>query len=268
MFKQLLFSLALVPMLSQAELVGRWDFNQNVTDTSGNNIHSESLGESPVSYIERGGEYAAFFGGNSYVALDHNYWEPIEAIGFSLWFNTSHSVPAEDLNTMAQNWSLIDFDRSEFFNLSISSNGNAWFGVTFGEGTAESPYYTYDLFSDESYNDGEWHQVVASYGSQGGLQIFIDDVLAISDIYRGDLGRSNVTRYGFLGDGSEANAYDGGRNYLYYEGGLDNVLLYDEEFTFNEVSNLFQHNSIQDVPLPVTFCAPFLAFLLSRRLRV
>lgn len=267
MFKQIFLSLALIPMLSQAELVGRWDFEQAVSDTSGNEIQSESLGDSPIVYIDRDEEYAAFFGGSSYIALDHNYWEPIEAIGFSLWFNTSYSVAADDFNTMAKNWSLIDFDRSEFFNLSISSNGNAWFGVTFGEGTAASPYYTYDLFSDESYNDGEWHQVVASYGSQGGLQIFIDETLAISDIYRGDLGRSDVNRYGFLGDGSEANVYNGGRNHHYYEGGLDDVLLYDAEFNFQEVSNLFQYNSIQDVPLPFTFCAPLLALMLSRRLR-
>ena len=237
MFKQIFLSLALIPMLSQAELVGRWDFEQAVSDTSGNEIQSESLGDSPIVYIDRDEEYAAF------------------------------SVAADDFNTMAKNWSLIDFDRSEFFNLSISSNGNAWFGVTFGEGTAASPYYTYDLFSDESYNDGEWHQVVASYGSQGGLQIFIDETLAISDIYRGDLGRSDVNRYGFLGDGSEANVYNGGRNHHYYEGGLDDVLLYDAEFNFQEVSNLFQYNSIQDVPLPFTFCAPLLALMLSRRLR-
>ena len=47
-----------------------------------------------------------------------------------------------------------------------------------------------------------------------------------------------VTRFGFIGDGSEASTYNAGRNNQYFEGMLDDVRYFDYALSDNEIERL------------------------------
>lgn len=254
MLKKALIPLLFVAASSQAELVGQWDFENNTLDSSGNHILSEDRGEIPLSYIDRNGEKAAYFADNSYVALDHSYDTYQSAMSFSLWFNTSHNTAITDWGSETGNWSILDFDRSDYFNFALDGEGHAWLGIAFVTERIDydtSPRNVYDHKSAETFNDGNWHQVVTTYGKHNGLQVRIDGDVVISDTYRGEFGRTDSVRYGIMGDGTEAETYDGERNTLYYEGAIDNVKLYDDELAMQHIDNLFLYDTVEDVPAPL-----------------
>jgi hypothetical protein len=48
---------------------------------------------------------------------------------------------------------------------------------------------------------------------------------------------SGTTRYGFLGDGSEASSFDGSRNGFYYEGVIDEVRIWNVARTASEINS-------------------------------
>ena len=231
------------PLHANADLVGEWLFENGVNDTSGNEILTQAYGG--VSEIVRDGEKAQYFNGTTgYLALDKKLEGSLDGLGLSVWFNTSYMNPNGANYT---NWAFLDFDRSEYFNLSIDNVGQIWFGMTTRNNST-----TLDFFSDETFNDGKWHQLVLSYGQTNGLKVHVDRDLIIDDVYRGSIGRPGVVRYGFIGDGSEANSFNGNRNQRYFEGGLDNVVLLDNELTDTNVYNFFSngYSAVSDVSMP------------------
>ncbi|MEG3764943.1 LamG-like jellyroll fold domain-containing protein [Alteromonas sp. 14N.309.X.WAT.G.H12] len=259
MLKRTLCLLWFFAAFAQAELVGEWHFEGDTLDSSGNNILSEDLGNIPLTYIERDGQEAAYFDDESYVAIDFAYDTPQEAMSVSLWFNTTYDEVYTSWAEEIANWSLIDFDRTDYYNLSLTSDGRLDLGITFI--TSGS---TIDYITEEAYNDGDWHQTVITYGEDGGLQIFVDGDLIISDIYQGAFGKTGSVRYGIIGDGSEAETYDGSRNYHYYEGAIDNIALYDNELSLTEVESLFATDSLAAVPSPFIGASTLFLTLLFR----
>lgn len=236
-------AMGLSSLPANAELVGEWLFEDGLADTSGNSIDTRAYGD--VSEITRDGESARYFNGtNGYLALDKGLVAPLEGLGVSVWFNTSVNAPSAPNST---NWALLDFDRSEYFSLSVSNVGQIWFGM-FGRENG----LIMDFFSDKTFNDGEWHQAVLSYGQENGLKVHVDGELVLEGAYRGMIGKQGVRRYGFIGDGSESTTFNGARNQYYYEGGIDNVVMLDNELTDTHVSNLFSsgYSVVSDVPVP------------------
>lgn len=51
---------------------------------------------------------------------------------------------------------------------------------------------------------------------------------------------TGITRYGFIGDGSEANVFDANRNNKFFEGTLDEVRIYQRVLTPDEILELYQ----------------------------
>jgi hypothetical protein len=50
---------------------------------------------------------------------------------------------------------------------------------------------------------------------------------------------SGASRYGFVGEGSEAESFDGDRNGIYYDGTVDDVRLYGRGLSTAEISRLW-----------------------------
>lgn len=180
----------------------------------------------------------SFDGTNDYVAIQNlHYNNPgqIPNLTVSAWVK----VPLD-----GGGWSIVDFDRSEYFTCaagenygSINSEGNL-----VGFHTRGISGVINDMWSVSSIRDNEWHHIVWVFdsGEVYDKKIYIDGQLdAQQDAYstNSNLG-SGAIRYGFLGEGSEANSYNASRNNAYYQGSIDQVSIWHHSFSANEISSL------------------------------
>merc|ERR1719163_2527078 len=97
-----------------------------------------------------------------------------------------------------------------------------------------------DFFSKrDGLNDGQWHHVVVTYSALAGKKmIYVDGDYDSEKAIKGPVGEGRLTRYGFIGDGSEASSHNGARNNLYYEGELASVAFFSVAKTAPEVAAL------------------------------
>jgi hypothetical protein len=122
-----------------------------------------------------------------------------------------------------QNWALVDFDRSEWFHMSLNADDCVLLASTAGvDGTSDSTGTT-------ALCDGEWHTVknkfVIDYGPVSTQIIEVDG--KIENIFYGKqmtgLGAGKLKRYGFIGDGSEADVENGVHNNRFFHGDIKAV---------------------------------------------
>lgn len=120
------------------------------------------------------------------------------------------------------NWAFIDFDRSEAFNFYIHGNGQLAMSYE-SEGTQ-------DLVASTASNNGLPHMATYLFDSGDTNESIMK--LDGSEDYSGDNTASDITvsadRFGFIGDGSEANAFNGSKNNIYYQGDIAEVIFYDK----------------------------------------
>ena len=165
----------------------------------------------------------------SYIAVKQHHYNAadIEGITLAAWIKTS---------TLGM---IASWDRSEFFRFGAGDDqlGNTTFiswdtccGIHDWHGTIE-------------VTDGDWHHVAATYDSQaaGEKRIYVDGELDDSTNAHGGapMGKA-VTRYGFIGVGSEAAAVDGGTGPTWaFNGIIDEFVLYDRALSEDEIKDLF-----------------------------
>lgn len=166
-------------------------------------------------------ETLSFDGIDDYVALDMQYSSTIPTLTVEAWVKTDVSGVGQNAN-----WAIIDFDRSEYFNLSVRGDDGR---VSFS--TTDENNITDDFYSNAStpVNDDQWHHIAAVYNGTDKL-IYIDGVLSTTqpNPHAGAALGSGNARYGYLGDGSESSVFNGTRNELYFEGQLDEVRIWHE----------------------------------------
>ena len=135
------------------------------------------------------------------------------------------------------NWSFLDFDRSEFFNLYAAPDNGAigWSfeadGIKDNDGTS-------------TVNDGILHIASGGYDSSllndTTIRVDGDNELSTNrtatDLELGD----TTTRFGFIGDGSEATAFNGTANNIGFIGEIAEVISYT-----NRQLNLTQIQQIE-----------------------
>jgi hypothetical protein len=162
-----------------------------------------------------------FDGTNDYVSLDMSYSSSgaISKLTVEAWVNTSENTSGNH-----DNWAIIDFDRSEYYNLYITGNGQVGFSTTGSNGGIN------DFYSGSSnvVNDGQWHHITAVFDGINKV-IYIDGVEVARKInpHGGRSIGTARTRFGIIGDGSEAVSYNGGRNNVYYKGSVDELRIWN-----------------------------------------
>ncbi|NQX96625.1 MAG: PKD domain-containing protein [Flavobacteriales bacterium] len=171
-------------------------------------------------------------GTNDYVALNMSYNTigQISQITLEAWINTTESGTG-----VYDNWSIIDFDRSEYYNFFVTGDdGQVGFSTTNNSGTI------HDFYSGSSnvVNDGAWHHIAAVYDGVDKI-IYIDGIEVARSVnaHGGDNLGSGSTRFGFIGDGSEASSFNGSRNNNYYNGSVDEVRIWSTTRTPSEILN-------------------------------
>ena len=199
---------------------------------SGSNFQTPILSSSTTYYVSAKDTNTGllFDGTDDYIALNMNYNAvgQIPLITVEAWINTSETGTAE-----WDNWSIVDFDRSEYYTFFVrGDNGQVGFSTTDNGGVI------HDFYSTTSVNDGNWHHIAAVYDGTDKV-IYIDGIEeARSNNSHGgnNLGRG-TTRFGFIGDGSEASGFNGTRNYKYYNGFIDEVRIWNTVRTPTEIYN-------------------------------
>ena len=192
--------------------------NQDLDDVAGNfdGVDYGSMGSSNL-ISGKISKAIKFNGSSNYYAIKNKSFHgtgSIPTLMVSSWVRTNFSH-----SSYSSNWSIVDFDRSEFFNFYVHGTGKISFSSTGSNGTND-----FNGGQSGQVNDGNWHYVVGVYDGSSKL-LYIDGVLVAtqSNAHNGaGIGR-NITRYGFIGDGSEASSFNSSRNNIYFDGELDEI---------------------------------------------
>lgn len=163
------------------------------------------------------------------------------------WIRTSYNggTPGVWANN---NWSILDYDRSEYFSFAINDSGEVQMnGGTNSVGNITGASANFDLLSSATVNDGNWHYVGWTFSvSKQQIVFYIDgavDRTLTADGTMTPLGDgATFTRYGIIGDGSEADTEGGAGNSLYFEGDISQIHFYDgESLTAAQVLHNFNY---------------------------
>ena len=171
-------------------------------------------------------------GTNDYIALNMSYTgKNIAELTVEAWVKTTFSHSGN-----FNNWAIVDFDRSEFYNLFVAGNGRVGFSTYSQSNGNIKDFYS---GSGHTVNDGQWHHIAGVYDGTDKI-IYIDGVEVARQVnpHSGaDLGRNNRTRWGFIGDGSEAGSYNANRNNFYYDGSIDEIRIWHVARTATQINS-------------------------------
>lgn len=156
-----------------------------------------------------------FDGSNDYLAIrNKNYTsQNLNEVSACVWFRTNFS--GGSYNT---NWAFLDFDRSEFFDFYIRSDDGRLAFSTDSGGIDDFDGTTTGL------NDNNWHYGCAVYDGTDKI-IYVNGVEdnRRANAHSGNALGGTTTRFGLIGDGSEAGTFDGGQNSIFYDGLIDDI---------------------------------------------
>lgn len=200
----------------------------NVIDQAGNsnNLNQTVAANQPIS--------SNFTNFNPNLTFDGtNDRMPIENLNYTTSDNLNQvyvwTVFATDFVNLAdagaavdnENWALLDFDRSEWFNATVGGDGKLGFsyksgGIIDNKGTTSSN-------TGEAQLGGfifDINEVEETKIRLNGLEeISVDETsVAIN---------SSTTRFGYVGDGSEAASFNSGANNIYYDGSISEIIYYE-----------------------------------------
>ena len=123
------------------------------------------------------------------------------------------------------NWSLLDFDRSDYFNFYVRGD----------DGRVAMSYRgwaTRDIDGTSAVNDGQ-PQIACVWYNNSIVNDTLISVWGTVEVNSNIESTSqtigiNSTRYGFLGEWSEATTFDGNRNSIWYDGAISEMLYFDQ----------------------------------------
>lgn len=208
-------------------------------DISGNGNGATLVGPTYVS-----GSDAHFdFNGTSHYAysngLVYGNGSTLSEVSCFAWVRTTYNSGTAG-TWENSNWALLDFDRSEVFTFSLNGTGEVHFsGTSSANGGFSSTQY--DLVGTARNNNGAWHMVGWTFSvANQEIKMYVDGSLDRTHTPPSGsftaLG-AGLTRYGYIGDGSEALTPNGGGNGIYYDGDIGQILLYENKaLTLDEVT--------------------------------
>ncbi|MFX1278109.1 MAG: LamG domain-containing protein [Promethearchaeota archaeon] len=244
--------------------IARWEFEEGsgnrVYDSMGNLYHGTMFNMEDVDFVatpELEGNYAiSMDGSNEYIALNMSFnyngadpdyilttlTGPVYEFTASAWVKIS-------LNQGG--WSILDFDRSEYMTFAAGEPG---YMATDGHVEFDSAN---DVGGIDDFNGltlidedvpAEWHHCVITfdYSQEFDKKIYVDGIFDNQkDAWNGlPIGDISETRFGFIGDGSEATSFNGGRNNQYFQGLLDDVRYFDYALSANEIEWLANYYTL------------------------
>jgi hypothetical protein len=232
-----------IPLASDPNLVLWYTFDEgagtNALDWSGHGNHGKLFGPQWLDYGWIGDGALNFADeGTPYVAIKNMSYNDANnpEVTVCAWIRISdpnHKVVAS-------------FDRSEFWRLEINtdiadapvSDGQVGWHVMTSSGDQQVDYG-----SSTRVDDGQWHHVCGVFDN-GRLTIYIDGNPEPSAVGAPTFG-DEITRFGFIGTGSEATEFDGEQGPDdYFNGDMDEVRIYDKALTQDEILEVMRGNPL------------------------
>jgi hypothetical protein len=222
-------------LVSTSNIIGRYNFTGNATDFSGTNNgalqNAPSLGADRFSNLNAAYN---FNGTNQYVSTANPYTNP-PVFTISVWFKTNTTTGGKLVGFgNVQTGAEANYDR----HIYMDDSGKIYFGV-FAGGIAEK------IKSTLSYNNGAWHQAIASL-SAGGMALYIDGGLIATNtsvtVAENYAGYWRIGYGSLLGWASPINPPTS----PYFSGALDDVHIYHRALSAIEISSLY-NNSSQEI---------------------
>jgi hypothetical protein len=227
--------------------VAHYQFDGSANDSSGNGNHgAEIWGPAYVAGMDN--QAISLDGLDDYVAIQNlNYAsEGHREVTVCAWIRTSQP----NLQT------IVSFDRNEYWRLDIGGDGLddgqlGWKVMTISMGAGQQM----DLGSSTLVDDGQWHYVTGVF-DKGELIIYIDGHREASASGGSTFGTGN-TRYGFVGQRSEAEGFDGDTGVPWrFDGELDDVRIYSRALPQAEVGSLAGRSTTYTQPVDLLLSPP------------
>ena len=238
-FKLLMLGLILIgPVLVVNAQVGKDDliiyysFNKDtvsdadISDVSGNGNDGLIKGSDITSVSGKVGEAFEFPGAaTDYISVrQHEYVDPFEALSLAAWVK----APGRGM--------IASWDRSEFFRFGVGDDVGGNNGTTFVAFDHCCPIH--DWFGETDVADDQWHHLVAVFDGEE-KRIYVDGELDASTDATTEVIGAGQSRYGFIGIGSEAPAFDGATGPTWaFIGLMDEFLMFHRPLSEAEIEYL------------------------------
>lgn len=219
--------------LAEDDLIMWYSYNKDtikgddVIDASGNG--NDGLIKSNDIEPVKGkiGEALEFPGvATSYISVkDHMYEDPIEEITLAAWVK----APARGM--------IASWDRSEFFRFAVGDDVGGNVATTFIAFDSCCPC-CHDWFGKTDVADEEWHHVVAWFDGKE-KRIYVDGKLDAKIAAPAKVIGAGLARFGFIGIGSEAGAFDAATGPTWaFNGIMDEFMLFHRPLSEDEIEHL------------------------------
>ena len=219
--------------VSEEGLIIYYSFNKDtlkgddVLDVSGNGNDGFRKGKKLESVKGKIGEGMEFPGvATEYIAVrEHQYVDPIKEISLAAWVKAG------------QRGMIASWDRSEFFRFAVGDDVGGNVATTFVAFDSCCPC-CHDWFGETDVADDKWHHLAATFDGKE-KRIYVDGELDAKVAAPAKVIGAGQARYGFIGIGSEAAAFDAATGPTWaYSGILDEFLLFHRPLTEKEVKHL------------------------------
>jgi hypothetical protein len=207
-------------------LLYRYDFNGNANDLSGN-ANNGTLQNSPTitsNRLTQSNSAYTLNGSNQHITTATLLAAP-NTFTINIWFNTTTASGGKLIGFGNQiSTSSGNYDR----HIYMRNSGVLTFGVWNGS--------QQNITSSAGYNDGAWHMATASMSSNG-MKFYVDGVLIGSNAITVGSSYNGYWRMGF----DNLSGWTGAPTSNFFNGTLDDVLIYNRELSSSEITTLFNN---------------------------
>jgi PKD repeat protein len=209
-----------------AETSGSTAADSSLSNDTGGYLNNPALG-GPSAIGAAGDRSVGLDGDNDNVASNSSRTAP-DRFSAEGWFRTTTSAGGKILGFgSSRTGDSSTTDRHVF----MTNSGRLRFGTAFQGPQAVLPSQAV-IETGQSYNDGEWHHVVATQGAQG-MRLYVDGVLAGSNPAAANTPMSGYWRVG----GDSLAGWAARPSSDYFTGSVDEVAFYEHPLTADEVAS-------------------------------
>ena len=216
-----------LPSSLQQGIVGYWPFCGNANDESGNGNNGVVNGAIMVS-DRFGSTNSAYQFNNNFIRIPYNANLSPTSGSVSIWLKVNGLFNQGQQLLFAQSEGRPStYVNSQFRCGQLKSAGNSWRTTSSG-GTSD--YAT--VCGETILDDGQWHHIVGTY-TPSSLKIYVDGILE-SSTTTSLIQNPSIFKDFYIGGFGPA---DGG--FQYFNGTLDDLIVYNRALTATEVSALY-----------------------------